>query len=37
MFNENTELFIKKDKLFDFIREAPNYGFIKDNDGGLYI
>ena len=30
---ENIGLFIKKDKLFDFIRKASNYGFIKDNDG----
>lgn len=33
MFDENIGLFIKKDKLFDFIRKASNYGFIKDNDG----
>lgn len=33
MFDENIGIFIKKDKLVDFIREAPNYGFLKDNDG----
>ena len=33
MFYKNTLLFIKKEKWFDFIKVAGDYGFKKDADG----
>lgn len=37
MFTDNSKIYIKKDKIYDFIQNHQLLGFIADHDGSYFL